>query len=73
MSVPRIVATIVDTNAMRMLLNTASGSPGRPSGFIHASRLKPRQVRFDRPVGSLKLNAIMITTGRIRYSTTNRT
>ena len=46
MSVPRIVATIVERNAMMMLLRTASGSPGRPSGFSQASSENPRQVRL---------------------------
>ncbi len=66
MSVPRMVATIVEAKAMIRLFETASVSPGRPSGLSHASIEKPRQVRFDRPVGSLKLKRIITATGAIR-------
>ena len=64
---------IVDRKATTRLLRTASPSPGRPSGFSQASIEKERQFRFDRPVGSLKLNRIMIATGRIRYAVTPTT
>jgi hypothetical protein len=64
------VATTVAMAAMIRLFVTASPRPGRPSGFSHASREKFRKFRFERPVGSLKLNAIITATGRMRYVVT---
>jgi hypothetical protein len=37
MSVPRVVATVVEMNATRRLLPSASARPGRASGSAHAS------------------------------------
>ena len=46
-------------------------SPRRPSGLSQASN-EFRKTRFERPVGSLKLKAIMISTGSARNATTPR-
>ena len=59
-------------HAMRRLANTASPSPGRPSGLSQASMEKPCQVRLARPAGSLKLNAIMTSTGSARKVTARK-
>jgi hypothetical protein len=66
MSVPNVVAARVEMTAISRLFRTASDRPGRPSGFSHAPSENSRQFRFDRPVGSLKLNRIITATGRIR-------
>ena len=66
MSVPRTVATIVEMNAITRLFAPPRAGPVRPSGSDHASSEKVPHWRFDLPAGSLKLNAIMTTTGRIR-------
>ena len=72
MSTPMVVAMRVDSAAMSRLANTASPRPGRPSGFSQASMEKPFQVRFERPVGSLKQNRIMTSTGSARYVTARK-
>ncbi len=63
---PRIVATIVEMNAIRRLAATASLRPSGPNGLNHASRLNSRQAKFDLPTGRLKLNRIITTIGSIR-------
>ncbi len=68
MSVPRIVATIVEMKAIRRLAKTASWSPRAPNGLSQASRLNSTHVKFDLPTGSLKLNTIMTAIGSIRYT-----
>src|SRR6476620_5135678 len=56
--------------ATTRLFRTASSRPGRPSGFSHASSENCLKFRFDRPVGSLKLNRIITATGKMRYAVT---
>ena len=72
MSTPMVVAMMVDRDAMTRLANTASPRPGRPSGLSQASMEKPFQVRLARPVGSLKLNTIITSTGSARYETARK-
>ena len=66
MSVPRTVATIVDSNAMTRLIVTALCRPGTPKMFSQASIEKPCHTKLLLPAGSLKLNSAMTKTGAIR-------
>ena len=73
MSTPMVVAMRVERAAMTTLRSTASPRPAGPSGLSQASMLKPFHVRLARPVGSLKLNAIITRTGKARYATATNT
>ena len=66
-SVPRIVATIVDSKAMTRLMRDRALQAGRRRAvFSQASSEKPCQTKLHLPAGSLKLNRAMTATGSIR-------
>ena len=66
MSVPRIVATIVENNAMIRLIVTALWRPGTEKMLSQASIENPCHTKLLLPAGSLKLNSAMTKTGAIR-------
>src|SRR3954447_18177932 len=66
MSVPRIVAAIVDRMPIFRLRATDEQTPGASQTWVQFLVVKPCQVKLNRPRGLLNENRITMTIGRNR-------